>query len=166
MDIFMRQWWHDPRFKNNYSKPFNMAADPTKLFWTPDTYFWNVKDAKYHHVTRENMRVKISPNGEIYYSTRYNDNTKLDASICLKKLCFCNCACICLSLSCNYWFILQLFCFVMPEMQVSIICIQKGENSMCYLVQTPFSGEEGGGDTFIFQYITVDKISIFFPYEY
>lgn len=70
MDIFMRQWWHDPRFKNNYSKPFNMAADPTKLFWTPDTYFWNVKDAKYHHVTRENMRVKISPDGEVYYSTR------------------------------------------------------------------------------------------------
>lgn len=88
MDIFMRQWWHDPRFKNNYSKPFNMAADPTKLFWTPDTYFWNVKDAKYHHVTRENMRVKISPDGEIYYSTRYNDNTKLDASICLKKTLF------------------------------------------------------------------------------
>ena len=70
MDIFMRQWWNDPRFKNNYSKPFNMAADPTKLFWTPDTYFWNVKDAKYHYVTRENMRVKISPDGEIYYSTR------------------------------------------------------------------------------------------------
>ena len=92
MDIFMRQWWHDPRFKNNYSKPFNMAADPTKLFWTPDTYFWNVKDAKYHHVTRENMRVKISPDGEVYYSTRYNDNTKLDGSLGLsvgkKKLCF------------------------------------------------------------------------------
>lgn len=70
MDIFMRQWWNDPRFKNNYSQPFNMAADPTKLFWTPDTYFWNVKDAKYHSVTRENMRVKISPDGEIYYSTR------------------------------------------------------------------------------------------------
>lgn len=70
MDIFMRQWWNDPRFKNNYSQPFNMAADPTELFWTPDTYFWNVKDAKYHFVTRENMRVKISPDGEIYYSTR------------------------------------------------------------------------------------------------
>ena len=109
MDIFMRQWWHDPRFKNNYSKPFNMAADPTKLFWTPDTYFWNVKDAKYHHVTRENMRVKISPDGEVYYSTRYNDNTKLDAylrslGLSVGKKMF-SCACICLNLFCNRWFI-------------------------------------------------------------
>lgn len=81
MDIFMRQWWHDPRFKNNYSKPFNMAADPTKLFWTPDTYFWNVKDAKYHFVTRENMRVKISPDGEIYYSTRITLTAQCDMDL-------------------------------------------------------------------------------------
>lgn len=81
MDIFMRQWWNDPRFKNNYSKPFNMAADPTKLFWTPDTYFWNVKDAKYHYVTRENMRVKISPDGEIYYSTRITLTAQCDMDL-------------------------------------------------------------------------------------
>ncbi|XP_068746962.1 gamma-aminobutyric acid receptor subunit beta-2-like [Montipora capricornis] len=81
MDIFMRQWWTDPRFKNNYSVPFNMAADPTKLFWTPDTYFWNVKDAKYHYVTRENMRVKISPDGEIYYSTRITLTAQCDMDL-------------------------------------------------------------------------------------
>ncbi|XP_068708930.1 gamma-aminobutyric acid receptor subunit beta-2-like isoform X2 [Montipora foliosa] len=81
MDIFMRQWWTDPRFKNNYSVPFNMAADPTKLFWTLDTYFWNVKDAKYHYVTRENMRVKISPDGEIYYSTRITLTAQCDMDL-------------------------------------------------------------------------------------
>lgn len=81
MDIFMRQWWNDPRFKNNYTKPFNMAADPTKLFWTPDTYFWNVKDAKYHFVTRENMRVKISPDGEIYFSTRITLTAQCDMDL-------------------------------------------------------------------------------------
>ena len=88
MDIFMRQWWTDPRFKNNYSVPFNMAADPTKLFWTPDTYFWNVKDAKYHYVTRENMRVKISPDGEIYYSTRWSKPfyCLLDKLACYRSL--------------------------------------------------------------------------------
>ena len=75
MDIFLRQWWYDPRFKSNYSKPFNMAVDPTTMIWTPDTYFWNVKDAKYHHVTRENMRVQIWPNGKIYYSTRWDSNS-------------------------------------------------------------------------------------------
>jgi hypothetical protein len=47
-----------------------MAADATQLFWTPDTYFWNVKNAKYHRVTRENMRVMINADGKIYFSTR------------------------------------------------------------------------------------------------
>ncbi|XP_031573467.1 gamma-aminobutyric acid receptor subunit rho-1-like [Actinia tenebrosa] len=70
LDIFFRQWWHDPRFAHNFSIPFNMAADATKIFWTPDTYFVNVKSSKYHHVTRENMRVKISPDGNVYFSTR------------------------------------------------------------------------------------------------
>ncbi|XP_048585336.1 gamma-aminobutyric acid receptor subunit beta-like [Nematostella vectensis] len=70
MDIFFRQWWYDPRFAHNFSKPFTMAADATKIFWTPDTYFVNVKNSKYHHVTRENMRVMIDPDGRIYFSTR------------------------------------------------------------------------------------------------
>ena len=74
MDIFFRQWWYDPRFAHNFSKPFTMAADPTKLFWTPDTYFWNVKNSKYHHVTRENMRVMIHPDGRIYFSARFEQN--------------------------------------------------------------------------------------------
>ena len=71
LDIFFRQWWSDPRFAHNFSIPFNMAADATKIFWTPDTYFVNVKNSKYHFVTRENMRVKIDPSGRVYFSTRY-----------------------------------------------------------------------------------------------
>ena len=73
MDIFFRQWWYDPRLKNNFTKPFNMATDPTKIIWTPDTYFWNVKSANYHFVTRENMRVMIWPNGKVYFSARYTN---------------------------------------------------------------------------------------------
>lgn len=71
MDIFFRQWWKDPRMQHNSSIPYNIAYDPNKLeLWTPDTYFWNMKHAKYHYVTRENMRLKISSDGEIYFSTR------------------------------------------------------------------------------------------------
>ncbi len=70
MDIFFRQWWKDPRMRHNSSTPFNVAVDPRNLIWTPDTYFWNVKNAKYHYVTRENMRLRISSDGEIYFSTR------------------------------------------------------------------------------------------------
>ena len=70
MDIFFRQWWNDPRLAHNFSIPFNMAGDATKLIWTPDTFFWNVKVAKYHRVTRENMRIKIHGDGKVYFSTR------------------------------------------------------------------------------------------------
>lgn len=70
MDLFFRQWWYDPRFKHNSSTPFTMAADPTEMFWTPDTYFFNVKKVKYHYVTRENMRVMIYSTGKIYFSAR------------------------------------------------------------------------------------------------
>jgi len=78
MDIFFRQWWYDPRFKHNSSIPFNMAADPTELFWTPDTYFFNVKRIKYHFVTRENMRVMIYSTGKIYFSARITLTAQCD----------------------------------------------------------------------------------------
>ena len=35
---------------------------------------------------------------------------------------------------------LTVFCLGMSEMQVSHICIQRAENSICYVVYRPFSG--------------------------
>ncbi|EDO41538.1 predicted protein, partial [Nematostella vectensis] len=70
LDIFFRQWWRDERLAHDVNKVFNMAANPGQYFWTPDTYFVNVKSSKFHHVTRENMRTKIWPDGLIYYSSR------------------------------------------------------------------------------------------------
>lgn len=81
LDIFFRQWWHDPRFKHNSSTPFNMAADPTGMFWTPDTYFFNVKQIKYHFVTRENMRVMIYSTGEVYFSARITLTAQCDMDL-------------------------------------------------------------------------------------
>ncbi|XP_031573468.1 gamma-aminobutyric acid receptor subunit beta-4-like [Actinia tenebrosa] len=70
MDIFFRQWWHDPRFKHNYTKAFTMAEDARKLFWIPDTYFINAMKSSFHRVTKDNSRIIIYPNGDVYYSTR------------------------------------------------------------------------------------------------
>ena len=70
MDIFLRQWWQDPNFKNDYTIPYTMAVDPRDMFWIPDTYFVNVKDSSFHSVTKDNMRVLIYPNGQIYFSAR------------------------------------------------------------------------------------------------
>ncbi|KXJ15718.1 gamma-aminobutyric acid receptor alpha-like [Exaiptasia diaphana] len=81
MDIFFRQWWYDRRFAHNFSTPFTMAADPTEMFWTPDTYFWNVKQANYHRVTRENMRVMINPDGKIYFSARITLTLQCDMDL-------------------------------------------------------------------------------------
>ncbi|XP_015753471.1 PREDICTED: gamma-aminobutyric acid receptor subunit beta-2-like [Acropora digitifera] len=81
MDIFFRQWWTDPRLAHNFSTPFNMAGDATKLIWTPDTFFWNVKAAKYHKVTRENMRIKIHGDGKVYFSTRITFTAQCDMNL-------------------------------------------------------------------------------------
>lgn len=70
MDIFFRQWWNDPRFIHNYTEAFTMAEDASKLFWIPDTYFINSMHSSYHRVTRDNARIIIKPNGDIYYSIR------------------------------------------------------------------------------------------------
>ena len=48
-----------------------MAEDPRDMFWVPDTYFVNVKESRFHYVTRENMRVLIYPDGKIYFSARF-----------------------------------------------------------------------------------------------
>ncbi|KAK2572276.1 Gamma-aminobutyric acid receptor subunit alpha-6 [Acropora cervicornis] len=58
--------------EEDMDKVFNAALDPTKLgtagIWTPDTYFRNVKSSKYHSVSRENMRLRISKDGSIYFN--------------------------------------------------------------------------------------------------
>ncbi|XP_068746968.1 gamma-aminobutyric acid receptor subunit beta-2-like [Montipora capricornis] len=81
MDIFFRQWWTDPRLAHNFTTPFNMAGDATKMIWTPDTFFWNVKAAKYHKVTRENMRIKIHGDGNVYFSTRITFTAQCDMNL-------------------------------------------------------------------------------------
>lgn len=73
IDIFFRQWWRDPRLAHGEDKVFNAALDPRKLgpgIWTPDTYFRNVKSSNYHAISRENMRLRISKEGDIYFSAR------------------------------------------------------------------------------------------------
>ena len=60
-----------------------------------------------------------------------------------------------------------VFCLGMPEMQVSHICIQRAENSIRYVKKRSLSGVGWGGGGAIycwllFQYLSLDTISIFF----
>ena len=82
------------------------------------------------------------------------------------KLCFFLCACICQSFFMQLLvYPLTVFCLGMSEMQVSHICIQRAENSICYVVYRPFSGVGGGSAIYywlLFQYLLLDVISFFF----
>ena len=60
---------------------------------------------------------------------------------------------------------LTVFCLGLSEMQVSHICIQRAENSICYVVYSPFSGVGGGSAIYywqLFHYFLLDVISFFF----
>lgn len=47
-----------------------MVGDVIKLIWILDIFFWNVKVVKYYKVIRENMRIKIHGDGNVYFSMR------------------------------------------------------------------------------------------------
>ncbi|XP_043203208.1 glycine receptor subunit alpha-2-like isoform X2 [Amphibalanus amphitrite] len=73
LDIYLRQSWQDDRLRS--------ASDTRQLLlvsrrsvidrlWTPDIYFLNVKDAKYHDVTSPNVLMRIYADGRVFYSIR------------------------------------------------------------------------------------------------
>ncbi|XP_078359569.1 glycine receptor subunit alphaZ1-like [Oculina patagonica] len=70
LDIFFKQAWNDPRLKHELNKPILLSGSEKGNFWLPDTFFLNVKTAKFHHVPAANSRVLIAPNGDIELSER------------------------------------------------------------------------------------------------
>ncbi|KAJ7356375.1 hypothetical protein OS493_025484 [Desmophyllum pertusum] len=95
IDIFFRQWWKDPRLAHGEDKVFNAAVDPRKLgphgIWIPDTYFRNVKSSNYHSISRDNMRLRISKDGSIYFSARITLTAQCDMDLRLFPLDTQNC---------------------------------------------------------------------------
>ena len=70
LDIFFKQSWNDPRLKHDLKKPIVLSGSEKDKFWVPDTFFLNVKTAKFHHVPAANSRVLIAQNGDIELSER------------------------------------------------------------------------------------------------
>ncbi|XP_027047131.1 glycine receptor subunit alphaZ1-like [Pocillopora damicornis] len=70
LDIFFKQAWNDPRLRHDLKKPILLSGSEKVKFWLPDTFFLNVKTAKFHHVPAANSRVVIKPNGDIELSER------------------------------------------------------------------------------------------------
>ena len=70
LDIFFKQSWNDPRLTHDLKKPILLSGSEKGKFWLPDTFFLNVKTAKFHHVPAANSRVLISRNGTVELSER------------------------------------------------------------------------------------------------
>lgn len=68
--MFLIQYWKDRRLRHNLSVPINLTGDFTKDVWIPDTFFLNIKEAKFHVVPTFNNRVEIQPDGNVLYSAR------------------------------------------------------------------------------------------------
>lgn len=71
LDIFFKQAWNDPRLLHELKKPILLSGSEKSNFWLPDTFFLNVKTAKFHHVPAANSRIAINPNGDVELSERY-----------------------------------------------------------------------------------------------
>ncbi|XP_020903215.1 glycine receptor subunit alpha-1 isoform X2 [Exaiptasia diaphana] len=70
IDIFFYQNWKDERLKHNLKFPIVLGGEYRHLIWMPDTFFLNIKTAKFHSIPADNSRISINPNGHVNYSTR------------------------------------------------------------------------------------------------
>ena len=77
----MRQRWIDARLNfTAYDEDITLNYNMFDRLWVPDLFVKNEKKGTFHKITVPNRLLKISPNGQIYYSQR------LVYSFCLSKL--------------------------------------------------------------------------------
>ena len=68
--MFLVQYWNDQRLQHSSGTPINLTGEFAKAVWIPDTFFLNIKEAKFHTVPMPNSRVAIKPDGDVLYSAR------------------------------------------------------------------------------------------------
>jgi len=71
-DAYLTQQWVDSRFSNQGIADTIKLNDPSyvRKIWKPDTFFPTATDAEFQYVTVPNVKVQISPKGEITYMLR------------------------------------------------------------------------------------------------
>lgn len=71
-DAYLTQKWVDSRFSNQGIADTIKFNDPSyvRKIWKPDIFFPTATDAEFQYVTVPNVKILISPNGEITYMLR------------------------------------------------------------------------------------------------
>jgi len=68
----MRQRWIDDRLNyTEYTDDITLNYNMFDQLWVPDLFVKNEKKATFHHITVPNRLLKLSPNGQVYYSQRF-----------------------------------------------------------------------------------------------
>ncbi|KAK2168692.1 hypothetical protein LSH36_15g18025 [Paralvinella palmiformis] len=71
LSIFMRQRWIDDRLNfTTYTNDVTLNYNMFDQLWVPDLFIKNEKKATFHQITVPNRLLKLSPNGQVYYSQR------------------------------------------------------------------------------------------------
>ena len=75
VEIYFRQYWRDDRLRLdqfNIAEPGPLFLNPQMIsqIWIPSAYFHSSKNAALHVITMENVLMKISPGGDVFYSQR------------------------------------------------------------------------------------------------
>lgn len=73
VDFFLRTNWRDRRLKNSLNCNLTMTLGkkhPAQIIWVPDTMIENAVTSYLHEVLTNNHKIDISPNGDVFWSTR------------------------------------------------------------------------------------------------
>ena len=84
MEFFFRQGWHDPNLaydeqQADGKKFIVFKVDLVRDLWTPDTYIYGIRSiqtVQTDSAVPASEGLRISPNGDVLFSTRYNVKTR------------------------------------------------------------------------------------------
>ena len=77
MTLYLRQVWEDPRLVYDmYNKTIVLSYKQYDKLWVPDLFIKNEKTGISHKITVANMLIRVSPQGQVLLSQRYEPKSR------------------------------------------------------------------------------------------